>query len=441
MPQNSSARKDDDSFRLPAQEGNESTARSCNRVQSTLARGSKTLCIPFDPQSYRELVGNEVDFRRHVDEQYARHPELFPAARDQGYRLHDIRPASKKLGVRLRRIELKATGAVYSLCPSFVMPYMSGFTRDVRDALFLSTFGVPFWALSQVFGRDEMYWYPLSVALGRNGIVGTAVKHPEHQPKDLLADEKHTSLHGEKVYLATTVGQGCILGAALCEGADAEALTQGYGIFAKEARNLDPDYQPDTVNIDGWAATARAWVTLFTQVTILQCFLHAFLKIRERCKKWGSWFTEISTAVWDAYHAPNKRSFSQRIRRLREWAQRNLEPGVVRDKVLALCDKAPLFAQAYDHPDAYRTSNMVDRLMRRQDRFLFNRQYFHRSLEAAELAIRAWALLQNFRPFSPRTLGTCADGACAAERLNGLRYCDDWLENLRISSSMAGHRA
>jgi len=83
---------------------------------------------------------------------------------------------------------------------------------------------------------------------------------------------------------------------------------------------------------------------------------------------------------------------------------------------------------------------MLDRLMRRQDRFLFNRQYFHRSLEAAELAIRAWAILQNFRPYSPRALGKRTDGACAAERLNGFRYCDDWLENLRISSSMGGNR-
>ena len=42
----------------------------------------------------------------------------------------------------MRRIELKATGAVYSLCPSFVMLYLSGFTKDVKDALFLSSFGV-----------------------------------------------------------------------------------------------------------------------------------------------------------------------------------------------------------------------------------------------------------------------------------------------------------
>jgi hypothetical protein len=441
MPRNPSARKNDDSFRPPAQERKEATGSGDKRVQSRLARGSKTICLAFDPASYGELVDNEVAFRGHVDEQYARHPELFPAAMAEGYRLHDIRPASKKLGVRLRRIELKATGEVYSLCPSFVMPYMSGFTKDVKHALFLLGFGVPYWALSHVFGRDDMYWYRLSVGFGRNRIVGTTVKHPEHLPKDLLADEKHTRLRGEKVYLATTVGGGCILGAALCEGADAKALTQGYGKFAEEARDLDPDYQLDTVNIDGWAATARAWLTLFTQVTLIQCFLHAFLKIRDRCKKGGSLFIEISTAVWDAYHAPNKRAFSQRIRRLREWAQTNLEPGVVRDKVLALCEKGPLFAQAYDHPEAYRTSNGVDRLMRRQDRFLFNRQYFHRSLAAAELAIRAWAILQNFRPYSPRALGKRTDGACAAERLNGFRYCDDWLENLRISSSMGGHRA
>jgi len=88
----------------------------------------------------------------------------------------------------------------------------------------------------------------------------------------------------------------------------------------------------------------------------------------------------------------------------------------------------------------HRTSNMVDRLMRWQDRFLFNRQYFHRSWEAVQLGIRAWAILRNFRPLCPRAIGKRTDGACAAERLNGFRYCDDWLENLRVSSSMCGYR-
>lgn len=424
------------------------TDRSCARKQGEpgkskdtpkLPRGAKTICIPFEPDSYPEAVRDRTRFRRLVDEAYARHPELFPVGMGEGYKLHDMQ-VSAKLNVCVRRIKLAATGEVYGVHPSFVMPYMVAYTVDVEHALFLEGFGVPFWALTHVFGRDDMYWYRLSAAVGRNSIVGTTVKRPERLPADLLADEKHTKHCGEKVYAAVTVGRDCVLGAAMCRGADTAALSQGYGVFAQEARNLDPDYRAETVNADGWGATRKAWEILFPQIVVIQCFLHAFIKIRDRCKKWGELFTQIATAVWDAYEAPNKRAFSQRIRRLREWAQQTLEEGVVLDKLLALGEKAPLFARAYDHPSAHRTSNMVDRLMRWQDRFLFNRQYFHRSWEAAELGIRAWAILRNFRPYCPRAIGKRTDGDCAAERLNGFRYCESWLENLRASSSMCGYR-
>jgi hypothetical protein len=55
-----------------------------------------------------------------------------------------------------------------------------------------------------------------------------------------LADEKPTQHGVGKVYVATTVGNDCVLGAALCKGADTAALTQGYEVFANETRNLDP---------------------------------------------------------------------------------------------------------------------------------------------------------------------------------------------------------
>ncbi|MCP5014909.1 MAG: hypothetical protein GY938_06440, partial [Ketobacter sp.] len=207
-----------------------------------LPRGSKTICIPCDPERYPELVKSKACFRRHVDGLYAQYPELFPQAMGEGYRCHDIRAPSVKLGIRLRRIQLVATEEVFSICPSFVMPYMTGMTSEVAHALFLQGFGVPFWALTHVFGRNDMYWYRLATAFGRNSITGTTVKHPEDLPKDLLADEKHTRHGGEKVYVATTVGNDCVLGAAMCKDADAAALTDRYGVFAKEARNLDPDY-------------------------------------------------------------------------------------------------------------------------------------------------------------------------------------------------------
>jgi hypothetical protein len=97
-----------------------------------------------------------------------------------------------------------------------------------------------------------MYWYRLEVSLGRNSIVGTTV-HQASLPEQLLTDEHHQTRNGDKVYVATTVAEGCCLGAALSPGADEANLTQAYGVFQKEAWNVTPTYQPQTVNTDGWA--------------------------------------------------------------------------------------------------------------------------------------------------------------------------------------------
>ncbi len=197
---------------------------------SRLPRGSKTICIPCDPQHYPELLADAGRFRHYVHSVWLEHPELFPAAMAGGYQFHDFTPASVKLGVRLRRIKLSATGDVYSVCPSFVMPYMVGYVSEVEHALFLMTFGVPDWALTDVFGHNDMYWYRLGAAWGRNSVVGTTVKDPKRLPQDLLADDKHTTHRGEKAYIATTVGADCTLGVSVCHAADATELTQGYGV-------------------------------------------------------------------------------------------------------------------------------------------------------------------------------------------------------------------
>jgi hypothetical protein len=60
---------------------------------------------------------------------------------------------------------------------------MVGDADDVEKALFLRRFGVPFWALTYVFGRDDMYWQRLVVRFGANDIVGTTIKEPQALPK------------------------------------------------------------------------------------------------------------------------------------------------------------------------------------------------------------------------------------------------------------------
>ena len=151
---------------------------------------------------------------------------------------------------------------------------MAGYTDEVEKALFLrGKFGVPYWGLTHVFGHNDLYWERLELSLGRNSIVGTTVKHAEHLPQDVLADAKHTWLHGLPVYVATTVADDGILGASVAMHADAADLTAAYQQFKTEAQTLKADDQPTTVNTDGWQATQLAWRNLFAHVTLIVCFL------------------------------------------------------------------------------------------------------------------------------------------------------------------------
>ena len=92
------------------------------------------------------------------------------------------------------------------------------------------------------------------------------------------------TLDGQKVYIATTVGDGCCLGAEPADGGGTDDLKAAYAVFKEEARDVAPEYAPKTVNTDGWKGTQAAWKALFPQVVILLCFLHAWLKIRDRAK-------------------------------------------------------------------------------------------------------------------------------------------------------------
>ena len=400
------------------------------------SRGHRTICLPIAEEAYLQAVKDPVAFRRWVDESFREALELFPANFVLGYELKDVRTSVKR-GLPIRRV-LTKDKAAYSIRPSFLMPYLTARTEEVEGPLFLRKFGVPFWALARVFGGDPMYWYRLECGLGRFSVVGTTV-HQAELPDHLLADEHHQTLDGKKVYIATTVGGGCVLGAEPASAAGADDLTPAYAVFREEARDITPDYAPATVNTDGWKGTQAAWRALFTEVVILQCFLHAWLKIRDRAKHLKGQFPEISRRVWDAYHAPDRRSFAQRLRSLRTWANAHLT-GVVQEKVLKLCAGRGRWSIAYHHPGGHRTSNMLDRQMRGMNRYFDRGQHLHGGPGACRLHCRAWALLWNFAPWHPATARANHDWRCPAERLNRHRYHECWLQNLLISASRGGYR-
>ena len=365
---------------------------------------SRTIVLSISEVQYSSFMEDNEVAHQYIQRAYSADAELFPPQMEQGYKLNGKTRQSKKLGLRMRRIEIQ--GRTYQLRPSFVMPYMRGKTAELKHGLFLLRFGVPFWALAHVFGRNAMYWYRAFICLGRFSIVGTSVHLADNLPQDLAADEFHTRTKGKKNYIATTIAEGCFLGVQASHTADESALSSAYEVFKQEARDLDPEYEPATVNTDGWWATQNAWKALFKGIFVIECFLHAFIKIRDRAtKKLQAFYDTAADKVWDIYRAESKKQMSQRIRRLAEWASKTVPKSAMKENLLKLCKKRKRWLEHFDAPSAYRTSAHLDRIMKLMEKHQINSQMFHASLNSTSNNFRALALLYNFFAILPRCHG------------------------------------
>jgi hypothetical protein len=363
-------------------------------------------------------------------------PELFPAGFDRGYRLQGFgRPSRKLPGVKLRKV-VTADGTAYWLRPSFVTSYMTGTVDELAYPLLLAEHGVPAWLLTLGFGRSDMYWYRTIERLGRNSLVGTTVRDATRLPAHLAADEHHADWAGQKGYVATTVGGGCVLGVALSAAADDTHLREAYGVFAAEARDVQPTYAPATVNTDGWAATQNAFLAWFPAIVVVLCFLHGFLKVRDRCRK----ARELHRRIWDVYRAATAAEFRRRMEEFQRWCGTQTWTASVHEMLEKLWNRTESYVVAYAHPGCQRTSNAVDRPMNRLCRLVYAGRGVHGHQGSSELRLRGWALLRNFRPYArrsnrPRTY------ASPAHQLNGKRYHEHWLHNLMVSTSLMGFRS
>ena len=412
--------------------------RQYSKSKSISKKYSLQITLPIDKDAYATIIDDAKVFRDYLDVMIDLHPELFPPDIQSGYHLHGLSALSKKMPeIRTRRMKLKQVtpdgqAQVMTILPSFILPYRAGYTDAVEKGLFLYGMGVPYWALTYVFGKNDQYWYRLVVRLGHHDLVGTTLKSGDQLPDHVLADEKHTWFNGDKAYIATTVSNDCVFGASITLKADTPHLTEAYSHFKQEARRLKPDYQPITVNTDGWGSTIKAWLALFPRIVIIRCFLHAFIAIRSCCKRLHE-FPQLCDRVWAIYRADSQLGFYREVAELYAWAQDRFQ-GTAKTAIHKLCAKTGDFLLAFDHPDAYRTSNMIDRLMVPMDRYLHSSRYFHGHLMSAEYQIRAWALIYNFHPYCPRAK-IRKTYRSPAHQLNGFVYHDNWLHNLLVSTS------
>ncbi len=399
------------------------------------SRGSKHICVPFETEAqYQEGATDVAQYRGYLTQMREQHPELFPQALSGGYVFH-ARYRSRKQGVVLRRIKLKASKEVFTLRPSFVLPYCIARTDEVEKALYLRPWGVPFAALAHVFGRDAMFWYRAWLGLGRPNLVGTTVKSLDRMPQDVVADEKITWLAGEAVVVPTTVGGGCVLGISVAREATSDGLAAAYREFVTEAQAVFPKYQTRSVCPEGFQATREAWRRLFPQLTLVLCFLHSILKIKERCR--ATLRRHVLDRAWHVYQAATTRQFSQRRRRLSEWAPATLD-GTVAEMVWKLCQHRADFTPAYACPQAARTTNAVDRVHNHLARVLYAMRYGHGQPASARLAVRAWAMQWNFHPYGARLRHDQPARSSPFDDLNGFHYHPNWLHNFLVAASMGG---
>ena len=107
----------------------------------TPSRNHRTICVSFCQDEYGSLIENVPGFRSHLDQQIEQFPELFPQeVVREGYQMKDIR-VSKKLGVKIRRIQSGRNS--YGIQPSFVFPRMSAVTKEVEKGLFFGSLMFP----------------------------------------------------------------------------------------------------------------------------------------------------------------------------------------------------------------------------------------------------------------------------------------------------------
>jgi hypothetical protein len=413
--------------------------RQCDRTRPPLEsrpQPNRQICLPMSREDYDAMWHETRTVRKWVEQMNEQFPELFPEGFEKGFSFTGFLPESRKMpGLRLRQIRLRDESR-WTLRPSFVMRHMTGTAGELEYPLLLLSYGVPCWLITKGFGKNDMFWHRHLERLGRNALVGTTVFDPEHLPEHLAADEHHADWQGKKGYVATTAAKGCVLGVALTAEADQTHLEEAYGVFAQEARDLSPEYAPKTVNTDGWWATGNAFCALFPTIVTILCFLHGFLKVRDRCRKEH----DLHTRIWKVYQATNQRMFDRRMQSFRKWFLGQSWSEVVTEMVSKLWKRARQYRLAYKHPACYRTSNQVDRPMNRMTRLLYAGRGLHGNLTASERRLRGWALLHNFREYAPRSGQTRAHQS-PAHQINNRYYHENWLQNLMISTSLGGQKS
>jgi hypothetical protein len=419
----------------------DSTKRGQDTTEKTKSsQVSRIIRLPISEAAYKLLMSDRKLYIMRLSHYVDKYPNLFPKDwYSSTYGVHDLR-ISKKLGVSHYIVRSsKDRSVLYDIQPNFVMPYMSAYSKDVSFGLLLILFGVPFWLVAYGLGKNAMYWYRLFTHLGRFNLLATTIQDRSKLPQDICIDEKISYWSNQEIFACMTVGSDCILGMGVSQKEDEVSLRQAYGVFKEQALALSPDYEPLSINLDGWTATKKAMQKLYGKAVLVLCFLHSVIKIRQVAQKEPQ-KKVLFEKVWLVYKATDASAFDNAVLDLVQWTSENVVKDSVKERVFKIGKRKEEFKTAFQVPTAMRTTNMVDRLMKPLDRFLFMKQYFHGHFHQTQLMLNAFALCLNFSPFCPRTKDKYVKEnliffQSRADALNGCALDQDWLKNLLSAAS------
>jgi hypothetical protein len=293
---------------------------------------------------------------------------------------------------------------------------------------------------AQVFPDvSAMAVYRLLCSFGQAGVVSVLARCHVPLPEYMLADEKHSSCGGDKVYLPTIVCGRVVWHLGYTQDKSADAFEASYGEFCQATRAVEPTYAPKGIVTDGFESTRKSWRKLFPTAALGNCLRHARQRVGQKLhavtssvrKALSQEFYTIfqqnqSTKLLPVFTVGQRlRRFSEKVAkqtgaangaRIREWIQRK---------------KDGWFAVVQD-PNMPTTSTLLDQAHNVLDRKLFMMKGFHHDNSLPQPFLNGFALLYNFVPYQRRAQNA---GKCGIEIEGGSVPTDDWFLNLRIATS------
>lgn len=338
------------------------------------------------------------------------------------------------------RLQCKHCRAVFTILPHFVLRYRSMTPEHAKQTLLAVYGGLSLeWTAMVVPNVSPMGVYHLLGAIGHASLVSVLVRCGLPLPRYLLADEKHSTCLGMKVYLPTIVSGRVIWHLGYTTDKSAASFQRSYAEFQQAALRHDPGYSPKGIGTDGFDSTRLSLGTLFPKAPLGNCWRHAAHRLGQKLQAVSKTVRETLSREFYAL-LPNVRTtkllpvftFGQKLRRFADKVEK--EAGEATGKRIRewFQTRKPGWFVLVNDPQMPTTSTLLDQAHNMVDRKLFMMKGFHHEGAIPTSFLTALALLYNFVPYQRRA---ASHGRCGIEVEGGKMPTQDWFLNLRITTS------